>query len=90
MTTTINCQVYRASRQDEMYVYLREDLEPDSLPTELLSLVKELTLVMGLELSPERKLAREDVMTVIKNLQDQGYHLQMPPDPLQPMLHEGD
>lgn len=90
MTTTINCQVYRASRQDEMYVYLREDLQPDSLPAELLSLVKELTLVMGLELSPDRKLAREDVLKVIKNLQDQGYHLQMPPDSLKPNLYEGE
>ena len=90
MTTTINCQVYRASRQEEMYVFLREDLQPDSLPSELLSLVKELTLVMGLELSPERKLARENVEQVIKNLQEQGYHLQMPPDPLKPNLYEGE
>lgn len=90
MNNTVNCQVYRASRQEEMYVYLREGLEPDSLPQELLELVKELTPVMGLELSPERKLARVDVETVIKNINDNGYHLQMPPDPLTPELHHGD
>jgi uncharacterized protein YcgL (UPF0745 family) len=30
-------------------------------------------------LTPERKLAREDIATVLDNLERQGYHLQMPP-----------
>ncbi len=30
-------------------------------------------------LSPERKLAREDITKVLENLDNQGYHLQMPP-----------
>jgi len=30
-------------------------------------------------LTPERKLAREDIVTVLDNLEKQGYHLQMPP-----------
>ena len=90
MSTMVSCQVYRATREDEMYVYIRDDLEPDNLPKELLLLVKQLEPVMGLELSPDRKLAREDVNQVIENLQQQGYHLQMPPDPLQPQLHQGD
>ncbi|MNP82545.1 Protein YcgL [compost metagenome] len=30
-------------------------------------------------LSPERKLAREDIAKVLENLESQGYHLQMPP-----------
>ena len=32
-----------------------------------------------LVLSPERKLAREDIAQVLENLEKQGYHLQMPP-----------
>ena len=32
-----------------------------------------------LVLSPERKLAREDIAKVLENLDNQGYHLQMPP-----------
>ena len=90
MTDIVSCQVYRAMRQDEMYVYIRDDLSPDNLPKDLLLLVKQLEPVMGLELSPDRKLAREDVKQVIDNLKSQGYHLQMPPDPLQPNLHQGD
>ena len=40
---------------------------------------KEPIFVMEVELSPERKLAREDVNTVIKNLDSQGFHVQIPP-----------
>jgi uncharacterized protein YcgL (UPF0745 family) len=32
-----------------------------------------------LVLTPERKLAREDITVVLENLEKQGYHLQMPP-----------
>ena len=34
---------------------------------------------MNLELTPERKLAYEDVEHVMRNLLEQGYHLQLPP-----------
>ncbi|MNY74565.1 Protein YcgL [compost metagenome] len=30
-------------------------------------------------LTPERKLAREDAVKVLENIEKQGYHLQMPP-----------
>jgi len=30
-------------------------------------------------LTPERKLASEDIHAVLENLEKQGYHLQMPP-----------
>jgi uncharacterized protein YcgL (UPF0745 family) len=30
-------------------------------------------------LTPERVLAREDIHKVLANLDEQGYHLQMPP-----------
>jgi len=34
---------------------------------------------MALDLTSERKLAYEDVNQVMKGLQENGYHLQMPP-----------
>jgi uncharacterized protein YcgL (UPF0745 family) len=34
---------------------------------------------MEIELNPERKLARENIETVIKNLNEQGFHVQIPP-----------
>jgi uncharacterized protein YcgL (UPF0745 family) len=88
--TKIKCNIYRCSKRDEMYLYLPDEKTIADLPEELVALVKELTHVMDLELSPEKKLAREDVLLVMKNLEDKGYHLQMPPDPLKPYLYAGD
>lgn len=52
-------------------------------------MVKELTHAMDLVLTPDRKLASEDVRLVMKNSEEKGYHLQMPPDPLNPGLYRG-
>jgi uncharacterized protein len=86
----VNCNIYRCSKKDEMYLYIHEDKTKDDLPEELITMVKELTHVIDLELTPERKLAREDVNVVMKNLKEKGYHLQMPPDPITPNLYSGD
>jgi uncharacterized protein len=88
--TKVKCNIYRCSHRDEMYLYIHENKTVEDLPEDLIKLVKQLTLVMELELSPERKLAREDVLLVMNNLEEKGYHLQMPPDPLKPNLYSGD
>lgn len=87
---TIKCNIYRCSKRDEMYLYVHEDKNIDDLPEELIKLVKELTHVMELELTPDRKLAREDVLLVMQNLEEKSFHLQMPPDPINANLHFGD
>lgn len=86
----INCKIYRCAKQDGMYLYIHEDKNRDDLPEQLIKMVKELTHTMDLELSPERKLAREDINVVMKNLKEKGYHLQMPPKPLSPNICRGD
>ena len=73
-----------------MYLYMKEKADPNELPEQLRELVKGLSFVMALELHSERKLAREDVEQVMKNIEEKGYHLQMPPDPLKTELHYGD
>ena len=60
----------------------------ECVPDALLSQFGEPVLVIELELSIERKLARENVETVMRNLRERGFHLQMPPK-LQPDLYEG-
>ena len=86
----IKCKVYRCSKQDGMYLYIHENKTSKDLPKELIKMVKDLTHTLDLELSPERKLAREDINMVMKNLKEKGYHLQMPHDPLSPNLYRGD
>lgn len=73
------CWVYRSELKEELYIYLVKHDDFDSLPDALKQLAGPLTEVMSLTLTPERKLARQDVSTVIANLKSQGYHVQMPP-----------
>jgi len=84
----LHCWVYRSLRKQEMYLYLAGEDGFDRVPEPLMERFGAPVLVIELELSPERQLAREDVNQVMANLGDQGFHLQMPPQ-LQPELYHG-
>jgi uncharacterized protein YcgL (UPF0745 family) len=75
----MKCIVYRSANKDFTYLYLRNGLSFDDLPHGLMHTFGQAEQVLELELSPARKLAREDVEAVITNLREQGYHLQLPP-----------
>jgi uncharacterized protein YcgL (UPF0745 family) len=74
------CVIYRCSKQQEMYLYLRADLQPETLPEPLLGRMGRLSKVMELSLTPDRKLARVDVLRVIEQLSGPGFFVQMPPN----------
>lgn len=72
--------IYKSRKKDELYLYLAEKDDFSVVPEDLLkSLGNEPQFVMQLTLSEQRKLAREDVRKVMQNLQQNGFHLQMPP-----------
>jgi uncharacterized protein YcgL (UPF0745 family) len=75
----MNCTIFRSSVKDYTYIYLADEQEFKDLPAQLRVVFGEPEFIMNLELTADRKLAYEDVTQVIKNLQDQGFHLQMPP-----------
>lgn len=77
--TPMKCSVIRSSLKDYTYIYLRDGYEFDDLPDTLKQVFGVPEPVMNLELTPERKLAYEDAEQVIRNLLEQGYHLQLPP-----------
>ena len=74
------CQVYRSDTKVGMYLYLANDKEMDDLPQELLKLIGKYTHAMELDLSQKTKLANEDIDKVKSNLNEQGYHVQLPRD----------
>ena len=76
----MKCSVVRSSQKDYTYLYLSEGQEWDDLPESLRTVFGEPELVMELELTPGRKLANEDINRVMANLEEQGYHLQLPPE----------
>jgi len=74
--------IYKSTKKDELYLYIANKDDFSDIPQSLYdSMGKEPIFVMELELSPERPLARENVATVIQNLETQGFHVQMPPRP---------
>ncbi len=72
-----------------MYLYLKEEDRFELLPAPLLQRFGKPELVMELDIHPDRKLEREDVSKVLKNIQTHGFHLQMPPD-IKPDLFQGE
>lgn len=73
------CQVFRSSRQQEMYLYVEISRGLRDVPPELLARFGDPAPVMTLNLTPERKLARADANAVLASIADQGFYLQMPP-----------
>ena len=75
----MKCSIFRSSLKDFTYIYLRTGYDYDDLPDSLREIFGKPGLVMNLELTPERKLAYADVTQVMNNLEEFGYHLQLPP-----------
>jgi len=71
--------IYKSLKKDELYLYLQKKDDFSIIPEPLLNSFGKIEFVMELEITPERKLAREDVKKVIAGLQDKGFFIQMPP-----------
>ncbi|MEO6688422.1 MAG: YcgL domain-containing protein [Dokdonella sp.] len=75
----MRCFIYKSSRKDGAYVFLRERDDFTRLPREIVEPLGRLSFAMEMELTPERKLAREDAEVVMEHLDRLGFHLQLPP-----------
>ncbi|MCK4842640.1 MAG: YcgL domain-containing protein [Methylococcales bacterium] len=71
--------IYKSLKKNELYLYLEKKDDFSQIPEPLLKSFGRIEFVMALELTPERKLAREDVNKVLANLQNKGFYVQMPP-----------
>ena len=72
MAAMTTCKVYRSDKKAEMYLYLSDGLDFADLPENLQQRFGAPALVMRLELSTERKLARVDVVAFASTLVDKG------------------
>ncbi|WP_018860878.1 MULTISPECIES: YcgL domain-containing protein [unclassified Thioalkalivibrio] len=75
----MQCYVYRATRRADTYVYLPQKGDFSELPDGLSRALGRLEFALEFELTPERALAQEDPQKVLANLNEQGFHLQLPP-----------
>ena len=81
--------VYKSLKKADTYVYLAARDDFTRLPEPLRTQLGALEFVLDLALTPERKLAREDVAVVRDNLVSRGFHLQFPPtSTLDPMTED--
>ncbi|WP_150303793.1 YcgL domain-containing protein [Pseudomonas saliphila] len=83
----IEVSIYRSKRKPGMYLYVPKETDLAELPGHLSVVFGVPEHAMDLILTEERKLAREDVRKVMANLQTQGYHLQMPPEAEDYLIH---
>ena len=75
----MHCFVYASLRKADTYVWLARHDDFSVLPDSLALMLGDLRFVLEVELDAQRKLPKEDVATVLANLQTQGWHLQLPP-----------
>ncbi|MBO6556347.1 MAG: YcgL domain-containing protein [Pseudomonadales bacterium] len=75
----MECDVYKSVKRENYYLYVAAGEGLNRVPEALLKQFGEVEKALTFELTPERRLAREDAEQVISNLESQGYHLQLPP-----------
>ncbi|MCK5897051.1 MAG: YcgL domain-containing protein [Cocleimonas sp.] len=76
----MTCFVYRSKKNSEMYLYLPEKEQFSNVPDSLLKLVGEVEFSFEFILNTERKLLRYEAVEVMRNILDNGFFLQMPPN----------
>lgn len=72
-------KVYRSSVKPDMYIFVAADEELSRLPEELMKRFGRPIEAMSIELDADVVLARADAVTVLEQIQQEGFYLQMPP-----------
>jgi uncharacterized protein YcgL (UPF0745 family) len=80
LPSSMSCFVYRSKRNNEMYLYLPEKEQFENVPESLMKLVGEVEFSFEFVLNVERKLLRYQSVEVMRNILDNGFFLQMPPN----------
>lgn len=73
------CSIYKSPRKDEMYLYVDKRQALTRVPQALLEMFGAPLHVMDMPLTAQRTLARVESEKVLRELDEKGYYLQMPP-----------
>ncbi len=79
MAEPIECEVYKSTTKENYYVYVVAGEGLAQVPEALLAQLGEVEVALTFSLTEDRALATENPAKVIRNLEAQGYHLQLPP-----------
>ena len=80
--------VYKSLKKADTYIYLAKRDDFAGLPEPLRTQLGRLQFVLEVQLTAERKLARENPEVVRANLASRGFHLQFPPTVEDPMTED--
>lgn len=78
----MNVIIYRSKVVNDMYLFVAEADELERVPNDLLRRFGRPVESMRIEITTERKLARADATRVLAAIDDAGFYLQMPPQPI--------
>ncbi len=72
------CDIYRSPKKEGLYLYVPKAKGLSDVPEPLLTMFGKPELAFTLVLTPEKKLAKEDITKVLSGLSEKGYFLQLP------------
>ena len=72
-------KVFKSLKKLDTYLYVDKLQNFEELPSGLRDSFGQYELVLEIELSPERKLARADASQVLSDIALKGFYLQLPP-----------
>jgi len=72
-------KVFKSLKKLDTYLYVDKLQNFEELPSGLRDSFGQYELVLEMELSPERKLARADTNQVLADIALKGFYLQLPP-----------
>ena len=72
-------KVFKSLKKLDTYLYVDKLQNVEELPSGLRDSFGQYELVLEMELSPERKLARADTNQVLADIALKGFYLQLPP-----------
>ncbi len=73
------CFIYKSLKKEQLYLYVDKKDDFSKVPEALFNSFGKMEFVMDLELTPERKLAKEDAGKVLDSLKEKGFFVQLPP-----------
>jgi len=76
---TVHTTIYRSKHKPGLYLYLAEADKFDVVPQEIMQGLGVLEKSMELDLHEGRTLAQSDITSVMQNLTEHGFHIQLPP-----------
>jgi uncharacterized protein YcgL (UPF0745 family) len=77
--SSLPVSAYKSSKKDQLFLIIPATTALNELPPELLVMFGDPKWVLNFEMTPTRKMGREDPQKVWDALQQKGYFIQLPP-----------